>query len=53
MTNPEDADAHCTGEIMTVKTLFCPIDTKRPQKPEVLDGKRSPDHTVSLTVPSH
>jgi hypothetical protein len=49
MMNPEDADAHCTGEILTVKTLFCPIDTKRPRKPDVLVDQQSNDHTVSNT----
>lgn len=49
MKNPEDADAHSTGEVLTVKTLFCPIDTKRPRKVEALAGEQSHDHAVSHT----
>jgi hypothetical protein len=53
MMNPEDADAHCTGEILTVKTLFCPIDTKRIEKPEELAGQPGSNHTVSNIFTFH
>jgi hypothetical protein len=49
MMNPEDVDAHCTGEILTVKTLFCPIDTKRARKPDFLVDQEDIGHTVSNT----
>jgi len=29
MINPEDGDAQPTGEILTVKMLFCPLDSAR------------------------
>lgn len=29
MINPEDGDTQPTGEILTVKTLFCPLDSAR------------------------
>jgi hypothetical protein len=29
MANPEDADAHLSGEVLTIKTVFCPLNTKR------------------------
>jgi hypothetical protein len=29
MANPEDLNDRPTGEILTVKTLFCPLKTKR------------------------
>jgi hypothetical protein len=53
MMNPEDADAHSTEEILTVKTLFCPIDTKRPSVREASIGQQSSDITVSGAGPSH
>jgi hypothetical protein len=53
MMNPEDADAHCTGEILTIKTLFCPLDTRRPRKPTNEDIKNEPDHSVSFAESTH
>jgi len=38
MKSPGDPDAKPTEEILTVKTLFCPIDTKR-DRPGSLVGK--------------
>jgi hypothetical protein len=29
MTSPGDPDVKPTTEILTIKTLFCPVDTKR------------------------
>jgi len=29
MVNPEDGDTQPTGEVLTVKTLFCPLDSAR------------------------
>jgi len=49
MKNPEDDDAHVTEEILTVKTLFCPMNTRRPRKPTDEDSKNDPDQSVSLT----
>jgi hypothetical protein len=51
--NPEDADAHCTGEILTIKTLFCPLDTRRPRKPTKEDIKNQSDHSVSFADSTH
>ena len=48
MNNPEDEDAHSTGEILTIKTLFCPIDTKRPQQAEFRAQHHGPYDTVSI-----
>jgi len=41
MVNPEDVEAHPTDEVLTVKTLFCPVDTKRPRPKETLETQGS------------
>jgi len=38
MKSPGDPDAKPTEEILTIKSLFCPIDTKR-DRPGSLVGK--------------
>jgi hypothetical protein len=51
--NPEDADAHYTGEILTIKTLFCPLDTRRPRKPANKDINIDSDQSVSSANSAH
>lgn len=53
MANPEDDDAFLTDEVLTVKTLFCPMSTRRPRKPISSDAKDKSDKSVSLTGSQH
>lgn len=48
MANPEDVDAEPTEEILTVKTLFCPIDTKRSRQLKTADYRDVDSHVSSL-----
>jgi hypothetical protein len=50
---PKEVKVKVWQEILTVKTLFCPIDTKRPSVREASIGQQSSDITVSGAGPSH